>query len=161
MELVCVLGFLIRFDTQRKKESGKKGQNSTNSFIFGSRSPQNRSLICWHLPIITVQYGLSWFNSFWNMQKLLQQHVIIWDHNSAVTGEVGTGTNTTGVQLHFVPMMPAHPAVQEICRTHLYVWSIHQFGIMHWAAWKTPVSTTAITRSFAYHSVNAGTVISG
>lgn len=144
-----------------KKSQGKKAQNYANLLVLGSRSPQNRSLTCWHLLIITVQYGLSWFNYFWNMQKLLWQHIIIWDHNPAVTGEVGTETNTTGVQLHFVPMMPAHPVAQEICRTHISVWSVHQFGVMHGAAWKTPVTTTVITRTFPNHSINAGTVISG
>lgn len=37
------------------------------------------------------------------MQKLLWQHIIIWDHSSAVTGEVGTESNTTGAQLHLAP----------------------------------------------------------
>lgn len=33
----------------------------------------------------------------------------------------GRHRNTTGVQLHFVPMMPAYPAAQEIYRSHLSV----------------------------------------
>lgn len=83
--------FLIGFDAQSKKKSWKKRAELCQFIYFWIQIPQNRSLICWHF-LITDQYGFTWFNYFWNMQKLLWQHIIIWDHSSAVTGEVGTET---------------------------------------------------------------------
>lgn len=54
------------------------------------------------------------------MKKLLWQHIIVWDHSSTMTGDVGTESNTIGVQLHFAPMMPAQPAAKRFAE-HIYL----------------------------------------
>lgn len=161
MELFWVLGFFHQAWCSKKKSQGKRAELFQFTY-FCNQIPPNQKF---NLLASSHHHSLIWLELIQFFLKYAEGTMAAHNYLGSQLSRDWAGRHRNKhLQVFSCTLSPwcQHTQLLKRFAEHIYLCEVsHQFGVMHGAAWKTPVNITVITRSFPNHSVNTGTLISG